>query len=94
MITPEKIRQYLEGNLKMLGDMFYLLPKHVREQVAWRSLICQDCLSEGACKYCGCTVPGKLYVTVSCNGDERFPNLMDEEEWTQYKIENKIEIII
>lgn len=94
MITPEKIRQYIEGNLKLLGDVFFLLPKYLREQVAWRTMICKDCVEIGSCKICGCDLPGKLYVKKSCNGGERFPDLMSEEEWNDYKIENKINIEI
>lgn len=92
MITPEKVRQFLEGNLKLLGDRFDLLPKHTKEQVVWRSLKCQDCMKTGVCKYCGCSLPGKLYVTKSCNDGEIFPNLMDSEDWEEYKINFSIEI--
>jgi hypothetical protein len=90
-ITPKKILQFLEGNAKMLGDRFNLLSKHEKEQVLWRIEICKsDCLIEGKCKYCGCSVPGKLYVKQSCNRGERFPDMMGEEEWQQWKKENNI----
>ena len=93
MITPKKIFQFFEGNLRMLGDEYFYLPRHLREQVAWRSEICKnDCMKDGACIKCGCSVPGKLYVRQSCNQGERFPDLMKEEEWDEYKIKNNIEI--
>ena len=92
-ITPRKIFHFLEGNLKMLGDYLHILPKHEREQVLYRSEVCRnDCMQYGYCKYCGCSVPGKLYVKESCNGGERFPDLMTEEEWEKFKVENNIEI--
>lgn len=92
-ITPKKIFQFIEGNLKMLGDHMHLLPKHEREQVLYRSEICkEDCMTLGYCVYCGCNIPGKLYVTESCNLGERFPDMMSAEEWEKYKLENSIEI--
>ena len=92
-ITPKKIFQFIEGNLKMLGDQMHLLPKHEREQVLYRSMICKDdCMERGYCIYCGCSVPGKMYVKTSCNSGERFPDLMGAEDWEKYKIKNNIEI--
>lgn len=93
MLTPEKIRQFIEGNIKMLGVRLNLLPNHEKEQVLWRTIICKnDCLKEGVCKYCGCSLPGKLYVNKSCNGGERFPDMMDVEEWDEFKIKNNIDL--
>lgn len=90
-ITPKNIMNFIEGNMKMLGDRINLLPKFQREQVMWRSEICKDdCMVEGKCNYCGCSVPGKLYVTISCNNGERFPDMMDESEWEEYKKVNNI----
>jgi hypothetical protein len=93
MITPKKILQFIEGNLKMVGDGINMLPGYKKEQVLYRLEICkEDCVPAGACKYCGCSVPGKLYVNESCNGGERFPNMMDFEEWQKYKEEHDIKI--
>jgi hypothetical protein len=94
MITPEKIRQYIEGNIKLWGDRFNMIPKHIKEQIIWRSFICSDCVDNGSCKYCGCEVPGKLYVTKSCNDGDRFPDLMDKQDWLEYKLQNNIDIDI
>ena len=93
-ITFKNILYFIEGNIKMLGDTFHLLPLHEKEQVIWRSQICSDdCMKLGYCIYCGCDVPGKLYVNDSCNGGDRFPNLMTKKEWEQYKIDHNITII-
>jgi hypothetical protein len=86
-----KILQFVEGNLNMFGDKFDLFPEHKKEQLLYRLDICKnDCVIEGKCIYCGCSVPGKLYVSTSCNSGERFPNMMESEEWEKYKIENNI----
>jgi hypothetical protein len=91
MITPNKVFQFIEGNLKMLGDQFDLMPKHQKEQVLYRSQICKDdCMKYGYCIECGCSVPGKLYVKKSCNGGKRFPDLMSKSEWEKYKSDNNI----
>lgn len=85
--------QYLEGNIKMLGNKLNLLPRHLREQVIFRSKKCEsDCMQLGYCINCGCSVPGKLYVKKSCNDGDRFPDLMDDsKDWDKYKKENSIE---
>ena len=85
-ITPKKVLQFLEGNIKMLGDTLHVLPRHEREQVLFRADICKDdCMARGYCRYCGCNVPGKLYVNKSCNNGERFPDLMTAAKWEEYK---------
>jgi hypothetical protein len=93
MITPKKVLQFIEGNLKMLGDELGMLPKHQQEQVLYRSQICKsDCIRLGYCIYCGCDIPGKLYVKESCNSGDRFPDLMNLSDWEKFKSENNIEI--
>lgn len=92
-ITPKNIMNFIEGNIKMLGDKINALSKFQREQVIWRSQICKDdCMIEGKCIYCGCSVPGKLYVAKSCNNGDRFPDMMQERDWEEYKRENNIVI--
>ena len=91
-INLKNIKAYLQGNSRLLGSKFDLVKEHIQEQVAWRAEICSDCVAETKCKECGCSVPGKLYVTLSCNNGERFPDLMDKKEWEDYKKENNIKI--
>lgn len=90
-ITPKKILQFIEGNIKMLGDTFHLLPEHEKEQVIYRLQICKDeCVQLGYCVYCGCSIPGKLYVKKSCNKGDRFPNIMPKADWEDFKKLNNI----
>lgn len=90
-----KIFQFIEGHLKMFGDKFNLLPEHQKEQFLFRVSLCKDdCFKSRKCIYCGCSVPGKLYVSESCNGGERFPDMMNPEEWEKYKKDKKIKIEI
>lgn len=92
-ITVKNVKAFIEGNSKLLGSKFGLVDTHIREQVAWRAEICKDsCLPAGKCEKCGCAVPGKLYVKKSCNDGEKFPDLMDKEEWEQYKLDNDIKL--
>jgi len=92
-ITIENIKAFLEGNSRMLGRKFGLVDEHIHEQVAFRAEICKDtCLAIGKCEVCGCGVPGKLYVKKSCNEGKKFPDLMEKEEWEQYKLDNSIEL--
>lgn len=92
-ITLKNIKAFIQGNVRMLGDKWDLVDPHVQEQVAYRGAICKDsCLAKGKCEVCGCSVPGKLYVTKSCNKGSKFPDLMGKEDWEKYKKENNIEI--
>lgn len=91
-ITPTNVYNYIVGNLKMLGDQLNILPQHQREQVIYRSKICSDCMATGACKYCGCSVPGKLYNDGSCNNGDRFPDMMNVTEWENFKATKNIVI--
>jgi hypothetical protein len=91
-----KIGDFIQGNYRLiLDERFDSLAPHIKEQVLYRAEICKDsCLPAGECEYCGCETPGKLYVTKSCNKGEKFPNLMEEEDWKKYKIENNVKISI
>ena len=91
-ITLKNIKAYIEGNTRMLGDNFGIVDEHIKEQVAYRATICKECVDAGKCTYCGCKVPGKLYVKESCNKGERFPNLMSKEDWEKFKNENNINL--
>jgi hypothetical protein len=89
LLSPKNIYHFIQGNARMLGDNFKMLPRYQKEQVIFRAQFCKDdCIPAGECKYCGCSVPGKLYVTESCNDGERFPDLMSEENWEKFKKEN------
>lgn len=92
-LNAKNVMNFIEGNFMMLGDKINLLPKHLREQVIWRYKICEnDCVKARKCVYCGCSIPGKLYVGKSCNNGERFPDIMSQEEWSRYKISNNIKL--
>jgi hypothetical protein len=89
-INLHNIKSFLEGNSKMLLAQAGLQPQHIKEQIAYRMMICSDCVKEGHCEFCGCDVPGKLYVSESCNKGEKFPDLMSRIDWELYKIDNDI----
>ncbi len=85
----KKIFDFAEGNLRMLGSKFNRLPEFRKEQILYRLEICKEtCIKKGSCEVCGCSVPGKLYSTRSCNGGEKFPDLMSKSKWIVFKKEN------
>ena len=98
-INKENIKQFFQGNLRMFADKlsklsgsFIKLPKHIQEQVYFRSTKCTDCFEKGKCLYCGCAVPGKWFADNQCKG-KRWPNMMlKAEDWESYKKENNIVI--
>ena len=91
-ITIDNIEQYIEGNSKMFLNKLGFASKHLQEQVSYRMLQCKnDCMITKHCKYCGCDVPGKMYVSKSCNNGERFPDLMSKVDWELFKKDKNIE---
>lgn len=90
-ITKQNITNFLEGNGRLILQMAGVLTPVVDEQVAYRLLVCKDdCVVSGACKKCGCSLPGRAFATDTCN-PERFPDILEEDEWNKYKIDNEIE---
>jgi len=90
-ITSQHIFNFIEGNTRMFTDSLGFQPQHIKEQVAYRLLMCKDdCVKDGYCKHCQCPLPNRAYATDSCNKGERFPDLMKKVEWDKYKEENGI----
>lgn len=91
-ITLKNISSFLEGNYKYYKDKFFTYPDYLKEQVIYRLSKCEkDCLKLDECINCGCNPRKKAFVVDSCNPD-RFPDLMDKEDWDKFKKENNIEI--
>lgn len=89
-IKIKDVYNFIEGNSRMFADSLGYQPEHVKEQVAYRLLICKDdCVIVGSCKHCGCPLPNRAYSTESCD-IERFPDLMKRKDWIKYKEENGI----
>lgn len=89
-ITIKNIKAYIEGNSKMFLSKVGFQAEHLKEQVAYRALMCKDdCVPQGYCQKCYCDLPGKHYVAESCN-PERFPDLMSAKEWEEFKKQNNI----
>lgn len=94
-ITVGNIKKFVEGNYNMLKDGIVGLPKHTKEQVVYRSIVCgQSCFidNDKHCRNCGCSLPGKWYVKQSCN-PEKFPDLLSEEGWEKYKSNLEAEVL-
>ncbi len=87
-ISITNIKNFIEGNVNQALSSLDLKPDSFMEQVRYRKSICTDCMEAGVCNYCGCSVPGRLYTTSTCNKGERFPDIMGDEEWAQFKKDN------
>jgi len=93
MITITNIKDYVLGNIRLLGAKFNLLEPYVKEQVIYRNEICKNTCGENKkCENCGCSYPGILYVYKSCNDNKKFPDIMEIDEWDKFKLKNKITI--
>jgi len=91
ILNIKNIAHFIEGNAKFYYDKLIGEPQYLREQRLWRLYKCKDdCVVTGECKECGCPVNKKVFQDESCNNGERFPNIMNNEEWEIYKKENNI----
>lgn len=97
-VTLSNIKAFVQGNLRLLLDKFgtrapdfMQLPPYLKEQVAYRQSKCPDCAKVGKCQFCGCKVPGKWFSSEAC-GSKRWPNIMNEKEWEEFKKTNKDDI--
>jgi len=89
-ITPKNIYNYFQGHSRQILANLGVTSKHIEEQVAYRLLTCKDtCLPNKECSKCGCDLPQRAFTTESCNLD-KFPDLMNEEDWIKYKLDNGI----
>jgi len=89
-ITLSNINNFITGSTRQALDQVGIIAPHVKEQVKYRLATChEDCVPKGACRNCGCTLPGRAFSTPSCD-PSRFPDLMTEEDWNNYKQEHEI----
>lgn len=92
-ITIKNVSSFIRGHANMYLDKLGQYPKYKQEQILYRLSKCEkDCIPANACKHCGCPPKKKVYDPVSCNGGDRFPNMLSEEQWELYKLKHKITI--
>jgi len=90
-ITLNKIQSFIEGYKNFFLLKLNLKSDSFKEQVAYRMTVCEnDCMKQGKCIYCQCSVPEKMMTIKSCNNGLRFPNIMEEDKWNKYKEDNNI----
>lgn len=85
---------YLKKKLMdKVSDSFTLLPEHKREQFEYRLVTMnQTCLKQGSCVVCGCSTPQLQMADAACEGN-CYPEMMNEENWNKYKLENDLKFI-
>lgn len=67
-----------------------LMPDYRKEQFEERLILAnRECLLSGKCKECGCDTPALFMVEESCEGG-CYPDMMNREDWTNYKINTRI----
>lgn len=72
---------------------FLKCPEHIEEQSIWRlnQIMFQspECFIKGKCVDCGCDIVEKSFEDDACK--KCYPELMDKEQWKNYKKQNNIE---
>lgn len=95
-INLTNIKAFIQGNYRLIVDnmnpsfvpKFMGLEPYKREQIAYRMEVCKDSCKT-TCQSCGCSTPGKFFVDKQCGGN-KYPDLMNEENWNKFKKENNI----
>lgn len=84
-VTTNDVLNFLEGNFKFYKSIFIEEPEHIQEQLAYRYKLCEkDCIPDNKCIVCKCPPIKKHFVKSSCNPD-RFPDLMNADDWEEFK---------
>lgn len=88
------IKSYFQGHKRKIQELLGTLEPHVEEQAQWRASKAQACVDNGACLFCGCTFPEKLYSDIGCDDPYRrcYPVMKSKEDWEKFKLENDINI--
>lgn len=84
----------------------FILEDYIYEQIIWRRVEVRNnsprCWYSGNCKVCGCDILGKTMEDRACSISEHpdllekrkpcYPAMMNEKEWKQHKLINKIKL--
>ncbi len=100
-LNPAKLT--LRNIYAVLQSMFrrsiqgFTVQKHIYEQAIWRRTEVikksPQCWEEGHCIHCGCEMLGKTIEDRGCENEPRcYPDMMNKEEWKQFKLSNNIKI--
>ena len=95
-ITLKNVKAFIQGYSRRALDNLDLLQPHKKEQAIWRSLVAKKCTDAGKCEACGCTTKNlELYLAdKECEKDVPcYPEMMNKEEWDNYKKTNKLDEI-
>jgi hypothetical protein len=87
-INFKNVKNYLSAQLREAG----FLPDWEKEQVLWRAEAAKECTVNGSCLECGCETPDLYYGTAGCKKVDNpcFPDMMDQESWSNFKSQNNI----
>lgn len=89
VINPVKWVSFLIGTIKGKA-----LKVHIIEQYMWRFLNCPQCIEQGVCRDCGCTMPDKALVHHETCSEGEWGPILSEKEWKEYKKEYDIQFIL
>lgn len=67
---------------------------HQKEQIVFRSYLCKkECFENKKCLSCGCNFFDAISDILSCNYQRKFPNMMNDKEWTIFKTNHNIKFL-
>ena len=91
-LTLSNIKGFVQGNFRKIMNEFGEVPQYIKEQAIWRlhqvKLKSPECLKEDKCIHCGCQVSAKTWESRGCSNEEDpcYPPMMNEQEWSNFKI--------
>jgi len=87
-VNLENIWAYIQGNIRYrlwYSPFKFLIPKHIRQQIAWRiTIMDKECYDNGVCKLCGCETTALQMANKKCD-KPCYPEMHSERIWYAVK---------
>lgn len=65
-------------------------PQEYKEQVIYRAMECEGCLTAGHCTHCGCTSPDNFLVRENWCSAGNWDQMLEKKYWEKFKEDYQI----
>ena len=92
-IVINSSEDYYQEKLKIIKSFFpgRIFKQHQIEEILYRMYLCKECFANGKCPYCKCEPHDTMTDLYSCNKNQKFPKLPENEnQWEIFKKQHNI----